>query len=355
MGDEYLLPTFCNLKSRLIVFFTKTAIAANLNFIFRTVHQTPMLRKLLVVLFAFVAVSPARSTGPSEVVRADSVWEAIKVFEGDFSSVTGDFDCQGMSIGVAQWNIGKSFSSVKEIVLSVGAKQLVELMPTFGARFADVLNGGKDQALAFVRSLHSYANQDSCNAKQRIATWNTEGKVFAKELSRALSTSASIATQRRLRSSIFNDGMNNAKAWAISTRGDTAKPSLKEIAYFVDMQIFNGGGLAKFGIPYRALAEEEQSECLTQTIEYLKTASDDFLFHKLAARKNAEKLKPDQLNGSEKDLFCYSYRVAKQLNADQSRQFRLTTINRRAAILYGEAFYSDRDKAPTRISLTSGQ
>ena len=80
-------------------------------------------------------------------------------------------------------------------------------------------------------------------------------------------------------------------------------------------------------------------------------ADDSFLLHKIAARNNAERLNLADLNESEAALFANSYVLSQKIGAPHAIQFKLTVLNRRAAILFGEAFYSDRDTSPTKISL----
>lgn len=293
----------------------------------------------------------ANDSNPSK--RTETIWDAIKIFEGSTSTVTGDFDCQGMSIGVAQWNIGKSMKSVKSILASIPKDQIYKTMPRYGKPLLNALDGTRDDALAFVRSLQVIERPESCDSKIRNVRWTIEGRAFVKELSSALATESSIKAQRNLRESIFSSGLVNATQWAKSVRGEEASPTLREIAYFVDMQIFNGGGFQKFGLGVKDLESNERATCAKQVLSYLGTADDSFLLHKKAARKNADFLKPEELNQTDRDLFCLSHRVALKLSQNHARQFRLTTINRRAAILFGNAYYSDRDVKPINIDLPS--
>lgn len=262
----------------------------------------------------------------------------------------GDFDCQGMSIGVAQWNVGKSYVAVKQIVMSVPETERRALMPLHGDSFIAALSRDKQATMTYVRSLQMFADPRSCDAIVRKARWSNDGNVFVRELSRLLLTPQSQASQRQQRAAIFNDGKNHAARWTRALRGPGSDPTLKEIAYFVDMQNFNGGGLQKFGVPYAGLDAAQRQACPGAAIGYLRQADDAFLLHKKAARKNSVLLQPAVLSDSDRDLFCIAHRVALKLNARQARQFRLTTINRLSAILYGQAYYGDRDTHPTKIS-----
>lgn len=294
----------------------------------------------------------AETSPPSDTVNA--VWNALSIFEGTTVTVTNDFDCQGISIGLAQWNVGKSFNSVKSIILSNPREQIELLMPSYGAKLIEALNKGREAMLSFVRTLQTIEQPASCDSATRKARWSPDGKLFVTELKKLLTTENSVNSQYALRKDIFLEGWRNANKWAKANRGQDAIPSLKEIAYFVDMQNFNGGGLEKFSLPYKAL---EGQECLNLSRTMLKYLADPpkdetFLLHRIAAKKNSQILKPEDLSENDRSLFCSSYQVALQLNAKHSRQFRLTTINRRAAILFGQAYYSDHDERPTKIVLT---
>lgn len=304
------------------------------------------------VLAALFVTLPCHAGEPGALEQSDAIWDAIKVFEGDHRTVTGDFDCQGMSVGVAQWNIGKSQESVKKIILSIPTDQLAEVMPQFGQRLIKALVGTRSEALSFVRSLQTFKNPDCCVSKIRRAQWTSEGRKFVGELSLALATDSSLRAQRSLRGEIFSRGLRDATDWGKAVRGADAVATPKEIAYFVDMQLFNGGGLSKFGVSTKPLDTESRSICAAKAIKYLKTADDNFLLHKKAARMNAGLLNAQSLSRSETDLFCKAHQVALKLNAPYAKQFRLTVINRRAAILFGNAYYSDHDSIPVSINFS---
>lgn len=312
-----------------------------------------MLKNFSRWLLAFSLAVPCYAASEPLHSKSDDIWEALKIFEGDFNKVSGDFDCQGMSIGTGQWNIGKSKDAVSKIIASIPKEQLASTMPVFGQRLVQALAAPKEDALKFVQSLQTYANSVTCDAKTRRAQWTDEGKIFVRELSRALATESSRKTQRRLQQGIFKVALQDATRWADSARGPGAMPTNREIAYFLDMRIFHGRGLSNFGFASQPLSAEVRLSCASETLRYLKEANDDFLLHKKAARRNAEYLKPDSLEQGDRDLFCLSHMVAKKLNAEAARQFRLTTINRRSAILFGSAYYSDEDKTPTKIRFSS--
>ncbi len=305
----------------------------------------------LVLLLSAVSYAQTSTISKPDAATVDTVWNALSVFEGSYKSVTNDFDCQGMSIGVAQWNIGKSFPSVKKIIMANSPNKINEIMPKYGNALVQAVNNGKEETFTFVRSLQDIQRPDKCEANLRNAKWNTKGKEFVAELGKLLSTDESIKTQKELRSDIFFDGWRNANKWAIVYRGENAVPTMREIAYFVDMQIFNGGGLDKFGVKYEKIPSDRLVSLSKDAISYLEKADDSFLLHKKAARKNATLLKPSTLNESEATLFVNAYLVAQNITKEYAKQFRLTVINRRAAILFGQAYYSDRDIAPTKIVL----
>lgn len=307
--------------------------------------------KALVFLTLHFSICTSLSVEIPDDKVIEKVWEALKVFEGSATKVTNDFDCQGISVGVGQWNLGKSYESVKSIINANSKGQTQKLMPTFGTDFKKSLNTSQKEALRYVRSLHSYADKTSCDAKVRKAKWTRDGLKFKSELSKLLGSRESIQMQRKLRKEIFITGWKNAMKWAKANRGSDANPTLREIAYFVDMRIFNGGGLDKFGLSYSPSDLESIDKGSLDAIRYLRKADDKFLLHKVAARKNADLLKPQKLSRSDRELFFLSYQISQKLKKNYSRQFRLTVINRRSAILFGQAFYSDKDDSPTKINL----
>ncbi|MGL4960501.1 MAG: hypothetical protein ACRC67_04665 [Inquilinus sp.] len=67
-----------------------------------------------------------------------------------YIGVSGDFDLQGISCGVLQWNIGQN--SLQPLVKAVGKAAVVAAMPTLGAAMWDACNGPIPAALATVRS-----------------------------------------------------------------------------------------------------------------------------------------------------------------------------------------------------------
>lgn len=305
---------------------------------------------LLLCEVTYSQTSFASSNSKPDEATIDAIWEALSVFEGSYKTVSTDFDCQGMSIGVAQWNVGKSFPNVKQIILANTSSAINSIMPKYGSGLVKAINGGKETTFSFVRSLQEIKQPNSCNANVRKANWNSEGKIFTTELGKLLSTTESIKIQREIRADIFLVGWRNANKWAVVYRGQNAVPTMKEIAYFVDTQIFNGGW-DKFGIKYEKVESNKISGLIRDTITYLGTADDTFLLHKIAARKNAKELVINSLDESEAALFVNSYFLAQKLGAAHAKQFRLTVINRRAAILFGQAYYSDKDEKPTKIKL----
>jgi hypothetical protein len=290
------------------------------------------------------------------VKTAARVWNVIELFEGraKYQSVSNGFDCQGMSIGSAQWNVGKSFNAVKSILLSNSNSAFAEHMPTFGKGLLAAVSESQGATMKFVESLQVNESQ-SCDSKTRKTKWTAQGNRFVRELSSILGTDASIGMQRKLANKIFMYGLKNAQLWATTTRGLNAVPSTKEIAYFVDMQTFNGGGFAKFGVCPKVLSPAELEQTIASALKLLKTADEPYLLHKVAARKNGKLLNLDTQSENDRALFACAYLLTQKLNAPHARQFKLTTLNRRAIILFGEAYYADSDKQPRKANLNDAE
>lgn len=67
-----------------------------------------------------------------------------------YQGVSGDFDGQGISCGVLQWNIGQG--SLQPLVRAAGRDAVLSTMATFGQEMWTACNASLNQALAIVRS-----------------------------------------------------------------------------------------------------------------------------------------------------------------------------------------------------------
>ena len=67
-----------------------------------------------------------------------------------YQGVSGDFDGQGISCGVLQWNIGQN--SLQPLVRGAGQAAVLAAMPAFGSDMWAACNGALKQALKIVRA-----------------------------------------------------------------------------------------------------------------------------------------------------------------------------------------------------------
>ncbi|TRW99051.1 hypothetical protein [Candidatus Methylobacter oryzae] len=77
-------------------------------------------------------------------------------FEPDgnpWAGVSGDFDAEGISCGILQWNIGQE--SLQPLVKAVGKDEVIRLVPVYGKAFFDACSSSIAQGLATVRSWQS--------------------------------------------------------------------------------------------------------------------------------------------------------------------------------------------------------
>lgn len=138
-----------------------------------------------------------------------------------YQGVSGDFDGQGISCGVLQWNIGQR--SLQPLVIAAGKPSVVAAMPGFGQDMWRACNAPLGQALAIVRSWQNGASL----------------KAAPKAELRAFMGSAAMRTQQD--AAIRRDARKAerlADKWAID-RG-TGTRTKQELAWFFDVVTQNG-------------------------------------------------------------------------------------------------------------------
>lgn len=139
-----------------------------------------------------------------------------------YIGVTGDFDGQGISCGVLQWNIGQG--SLQPMVKALGQPKVTALMPGFGAQMWTAVNASLSQGLAIVRS------------------WQVGSKLKAAPAAelRALMGDAAMRKLQDDRIQVVADQADHlAAAWA-TARGASARTQ-QELVWFFDVVTQNGG------------------------------------------------------------------------------------------------------------------
>lgn len=133
-----------------------------------------------------------------------------------YAGVSGDFDGQGISCGVLQWNIGQN--SLQPLVVAAGEQTVLSAMPTFGRDMWMACNTSLSQALEIVR-----AWQNGTMLKVRPKS----------ELKKLMGSPPMRQQQDETIRKIAKKAEALADGWA-SDRG-TGKRTLQEVAWFFDI------------------------------------------------------------------------------------------------------------------------
>ncbi|WP_275791460.1 hypothetical protein [Pararhizobium gei] len=274
--------------------------------------------------------------GPPEAWRKPAA-DMVAWFETSgvgYGMVTPDFDCQGLSAGVLQWNVGKG-SLWDKLLSKVPAATFDATMPTYGADFRAALAKSKAKRLEYVRGFQTFANEESCNGNVRKAVWSTEGVAFAKEVSTLLKSAPVVALQQTALNNKLDGGWQYATWWAEAKRGVGATPTYLEFATFTDTLNFNGTWKeqANASLVEEFRKDRTDDDVFKEILDYLAAAPDD-QYQRTEARKNATLWKGEGLNDEKIDLLVFAYLVATHLTKDHAKPFKLNTISRRGAILF---------------------
>jgi len=144
-----------------------------------------------------------------------------------YEGVSGDFDGQGISCGVLQWNIGQG--SLQPLVRAIGEQAVRAAMATIGGDLWRACNVSLSEALAIVRS---WQNGTALAA-------GPKGELKLLMGSPAMRQQQDLAIRK-----VAAKAENLADAWA-ADRG-TGQRSLQELAWFFDIVTQNSSmkGLA---------------------------------------------------------------------------------------------------------------
>lgn len=114
-----------------------------------------------------------------------------------YGMVTLDFDCQGLSAGVLQWNVGKG-SLWHKLLSKVPAETFAVFMPTYGPDFRAALAKSKAEGLEYVRGFQTFANKKSCIGAESEGAELLE-KITGTEIYAAISVRVHDGTDARRR------------------------------------------------------------------------------------------------------------------------------------------------------------
>lgn len=257
-----------------------------------------------------------------------------------WGAVTPDFDCQGVSAGLLQRNVGRG-SLWSKVLSKLPRSTFKEHMPTHGENFrVSFLSKGEVGALEFVRQLQSYKDRSTCKSgNARGARWTEEGRVFAQELSALMEGRLAMDAQRADVRETLQAAWNYAKWWVADRKGADVTPSFVELVFFADTLTFNGTWKkdANYTLVERLREGRTNKEVFTEILDYLASDVPDQVQAE-EAKKNAKLWSTRVVTDDELDLLAFAYLVGKGLAKPDAVQFRLNTISRRGTIIFNDGY-----------------
>jgi hypothetical protein len=225
-----------------------------------------------------------------------------------WAGVSNDFDGQGISCGILQWNIGQG--SLQPLVKKCGSVAVDKYMPTFGHELWTACQGTIAKGLQIVR------------------TWQPNGnlKPAARNELRALFGSPEMREQQLATATkVGEDAMKLASRWANELRaGD---PTLKEFCVFFDL-LTQGGGLKHVWLDgvKAFIAEHGRANVNDVICKWILNRPAD-VQHMTDGRKNAEMWK-NHVPDSDLELFTLTYlRCLKAIHI-----YQIVVLNRKGTI-----------------------
>lgn len=267
--------------------------------------------------------------------------EVVASFEtsskNPWGSITPDFDRQGVSCGIFQWNIGQG--SLPRLVQQAPKELIMQQMPKFGVGFWKACNSNKEEALAIVRSWQDISETMVNGKPKRRVAWKQTCKDTPKELSTLFSTPEMKKLQMDTALRIGQAAWNNAEKWARALRGSDAAPTLREFTAFLDTQVFNGGIAGLEYTDVKKYKDSHPADDHVQVIcDWLASAAEPS-YQVNEAHKNA-KLWSKPHTKDETDAFILFYLRALQSNGD-SGKFKPNVLSRRGTILFNDGWVND--------------
>ncbi len=254
-------------------------------------------------------------------VNRDWLKQALEI-TGDFetsgspwSQATGDFDQQGISCGILQWNIGQG--SLQPLVKAGGITLVLKYMPQYGNKFWEACNAPINQGLREVRSWQS-SNRLNPTVIAELSAFFGSPEMVENQISRAMN--------------LGERAYELAVRWAIDERHEQT-PSLHDFCWFFDLLTMNGGMKNLWYEDVQNFIEAHSPEKADDLIcDWLANTSSQVYGWK-DSRKNAalwkNHVKPKHLN-----LFVLGY-----LRAQKSRpEFRALVMNRRGTIAITQGY-----------------
>ncbi|WP_031362510.1 hypothetical protein [Caballeronia sordidicola] len=263
-----------------------------------------------------------------------------------WGSVVGDFDCQGMSAGVLQWNIGKG-SLWETILKDIPVDQFRSAMPTYGDKFHAAFTASYGKPLDYVRAFQTFKNEQACDSGHRGAQWTTDGKKFSKEVANLMQTAVVRGKQEAAMKANVDAGWQYAQWWAASARGAGAAPTFRELLFFTDTLNFNGKWTeeANYQKVLVFRGQRSNAEVMTEILDYLKSDIPEQV-QSMEAGENADLWRDRKVADDDLNLLCFAYLVATNLSPTHrgASQFRLNTLSRRGTIIFDDGYVNGTRK-----------
>jgi hypothetical protein len=309
-------------------------------------------------------IEPAAQT---DVSWAMSGMKIVRGFEGGFGhtdihylgKVTGDFDCQGISLGVSQWNIGQQ--SLSRILRDTPTRTIDEIIREHAkdrgeeirqALYLSMNDNTLPEALRLVRRWQANSAEEPCRKNRHGVIFTDE---FAqRDLQNVLLSPDIVLNQN---TEIIKDA-RRADRLALEWRrsfGSEGPPDIRERLVFLDFIVQNGGmkglhgGIVKdfieAGLGQPASAASDKKKLFLDHVErWAGSLAVDK--HSREALRNIARWRRDIDRISEADIYLLALGY---LRADRaSKEYAAVVFNRKGllALGYGSIYGSFQDFRP---------
>lgn len=226
-----------------------------------------------------------------------------------WAGVSNDFDKQGISCGILQWNIGQG--SLQPLVNKCGLPAVQQYMPVYGNQLWNACQKSKAEGLEIVR-----AWQPNGNLKSDVL----------KELRAFFGSPEMIKQQMAAATKVGEEAMVLASRWAHDSRA--GQPVLKEFCLFFDLLTQSGGIGAVWLDDVRAFISQHGRNQVDNVICDWITGRPSTVQHLGDGHKNAALWK-NNVADADLDLFTLAY-----LRCLKSKViYQVVAFNRRGTIV----------------------
>ena len=232
----------------------------------------------------------------------------IETAGNPWAGVSNDFDNQGISCGILQWNIGQG--SLQPLVKKCGQTAVQKYMPAHGDQLWTACHGSIAAGLTTVR-----AWQPNKKLKQDIR----------KQLEALFGSDEMVEQQMAAAQEVGETSMKLASRWANDLRG--GEPTLREFCFFFDVVTQNGGMKGVWLDDVQTfIANTGRSKVDEAVADWLVTRPPTTA-HFSDGKKNAA-LWRNNVVDADVDLFALAY--LRCLKSNQT--FRVVVLNRKGTI-----------------------